>query len=90
MRAGTIPHRRGVWLCLSAGNAWVMPWSQCFVSVTTVFIRLSALLGPEQLAGGQYIGKSIRVVVMLDFLMIAYGVGFFVVAVLYALACEKM
>jgi hypothetical protein len=27
---------------------------------------------------------------MLDFLMIAYGVGFFVVAILYALACEKM
>jgi hypothetical protein len=27
---------------------------------------------------------------MLDFLMIAYGVGFFVVATLYALACEKM
>ena len=26
---------------------------------------------------------------MLDFLMIAYGVGFFAVAILYALACEK-
>jgi hypothetical protein len=31
-----------------------------------------------------------RVIVMLDFLMIAYGVGFFVAAVLYVLACEKM
>jgi hypothetical protein len=29
-------------------------------------------------------------VAMLDFLMIAYGVGFFVVAILYVLACEKM
>jgi len=27
---------------------------------------------------------------MLDFLMIAYGVGFFVIAILYSLACEKM
>jgi len=27
---------------------------------------------------------------MLDFLMIAYGVGFFVVAILYVLACERM
>jgi len=27
---------------------------------------------------------------MLDFLMIVYGVGFFVVAILYVLACEKM
>jgi len=27
---------------------------------------------------------------MLDFLMIVYGVGFFVIATLYALACEKM
>jgi hypothetical protein len=31
-----------------------------------------------------------RVVVMLDFLMIAGGVGFFVVAILYVIACEKM
>jgi hypothetical protein len=31
-----------------------------------------------------------RVIVMLDFLMIALGVGFFVAAVLYVLACEKM
>jgi hypothetical protein len=27
---------------------------------------------------------------MLDFLMIAYGVGFFVVAIFYVLACERM
>jgi len=27
---------------------------------------------------------------MLDFLMVAYGVGFFVLAILYVLACEKM
>jgi hypothetical protein len=31
-----------------------------------------------------------RVTVMFDFLMLAYGVGFFFVAVVYALACEKM
>jgi hypothetical protein len=30
------------------------------------------------------------VIAMLDFLMIAYGVGFFVAAILYVLACEKM
>lgn len=29
-------------------------------------------------------------VVMLDFLMILYGAGFFAVAILYGLACEKM
>jgi hypothetical protein len=28
--------------------------------------------------------------VRLDFLMIALGVGFFVIAILYVLACEKM
>jgi hypothetical protein len=27
---------------------------------------------------------------MLDFLMIVYGVGFFGIAILYGLACEKM
>jgi hypothetical protein len=27
---------------------------------------------------------------MLDFLMVAYGVGFFVAALLYVVACEKM
>jgi hypothetical protein len=32
----------------------------------------------------------LRVVVMLDFLMIAYGVGFFAAAILYVLACERM
>ena len=29
-------------------------------------------------------------VVMLDFLMLIYGVGFFAIAILYGLACEKM
>ena len=29
-------------------------------------------------------------VAMLDFLMIAYGVGFFVLSIFYVLACEKM
>jgi hypothetical protein len=32
----------------------------------------------------------IRMAAVLDFLMIAYGVGFFVIAILYVLACEKM
>jgi len=27
---------------------------------------------------------------MLDFLMIAYGVGFFAASILYVLACERM
>ncbi len=31
-----------------------------------------------------------EVIVMLDFLMVAYGVGFFAAAILYVLACEKM
>jgi hypothetical protein len=33
---------------------------------------------------------QLRVVAMLDFLMIAYGVGFFAVSILYVLACERM
>jgi hypothetical protein len=33
---------------------------------------------------------ALRTIAMLDFLMIAYGVVFFVVAILYVLACEKM
>jgi hypothetical protein len=31
-----------------------------------------------------------KVVVMFDFLMVAYGIGFFVLAILYVVACEKM
>jgi hypothetical protein len=34
--------------------------------------------------------RTCEVIAMLDFLMIAYGVGFFVVAILYVLACERM
>jgi hypothetical protein len=33
---------------------------------------------------------SCEVIAMLDFLMIAYGVGFFAAAILYVLACERM
>jgi hypothetical protein len=33
---------------------------------------------------------SLGGIIMLDFLMIAAGVGFFVVAILYVIACEKM
>jgi hypothetical protein len=31
-----------------------------------------------------------RLALMLDFLMVAYGVVFFAAAILYVLACEKM
>ena len=31
-----------------------------------------------------------EVIAMLDFLMIIYGVGFFIAAMLYVVACEKM
>jgi len=33
---------------------------------------------------------SLRVIAMLDVVMIAVGVGFFVASVLYVLACERM
>jgi hypothetical protein len=33
---------------------------------------------------------SLKVIAMLDFVMIALGVGFFVASVLYVLACERM
>jgi hypothetical protein len=35
-------------------------------------------------------GTHSWMIAMLDFLMIAYGVGFFAISVLYVLACEKM
>jgi hypothetical protein len=41
-------------------------------------------------SGGRHRSRLTRVVVMLDFWMIAVGVGFFVVAILYVVACEKM
>jgi hypothetical protein len=31
-----------------------------------------------------------EVIAMLDFLMIVFGVGFFAVAILYVIACERM
>ena len=31
-----------------------------------------------------------EVIIMLDFLMVAYGVGFFAATILYVLACERM
>jgi hypothetical protein len=37
-----------------------------------------------------HLSRFIRVVVMFDFLMIAYGAGFFGAAILYVVACEKM
>jgi hypothetical protein len=40
--------------------------------------------------GGATGRDLLRVIAMLDFLMIVYGVGFFVVAILYVLACERM
>jgi len=39
--------------------------------------------------GGRTCGFA-EVTVMLDFLMVAGGVGFFVIAILYVIACEKM
>ena len=41
-------------------------------------------------SGRSALAEVTKDLVMLDFLMIALGVGFFVAAVLYVLACEKM
>jgi hypothetical protein len=39
---------------------------------------------------GSSIAASPKVIVVLDFLMLVYGIGFFAVSILYVLACEKM
>jgi hypothetical protein len=44
----------------------------------------------EQTAANLHPDQTEKVIVMLDFLMIAAGVAFFVVAILYVIACEKM
>jgi hypothetical protein len=36
------------------------------------------------------VGPAAGFLPMLDFLMLVYGVGFFAVAILYVVACEKM
>jgi hypothetical protein len=57
---------------------------------------MAAAAGSPMVSGGGPTPRGLhpsqltRVVVMLDFLMIACGVGFFVVAILYVAACEKM
>ena len=39
---------------------------------------------------GSSIAASPKVIVVLDFLMLVYVIGFFAVSILYVLACEKM
>jgi hypothetical protein len=51
---------------------------------------LAAVFAVEPACRGPHCRNRTRVIVMLDFLMIAYGVGFFAAAVLYVVACEKM
>ena len=47
-------------------------------------------------AGGARIGcmplapNPVEVIAMLDFVLLAIGVGFFVASILYVLACERM
>ncbi len=58
--------------------------------LAAVFATLPAVFGAGCACRTPDCRNLTRVVVMLDFLMIAYGVGFFLAAVLYAIACEKM
>jgi hypothetical protein len=44
----------------------------------------------EQTRVGPHCREITRIIIMLDFLMVAGGVAFFGVAILYVLACEKM
>jgi hypothetical protein len=58
--------------------------------VSGCFAASGTVVGAGQERSGRYHPQHTKVIVMLDFLMIAYGVGFFVVAILYVVACEKM
>ena len=40
--------------------------------------------------GSPFLSIPLRVIAMLDVVLIAVGVGFFVASVLYVLACERM
>jgi hypothetical protein len=65
------------------------------VSAFWVGLGRAAASRPPASGAGQtpkvlHLSHFIRVVVMFDFLMIAYGAGFFVAAILYVVACEKM
>jgi hypothetical protein len=58
--------------------------------IATAPAAAATVSGADPVRPGQLSRQLTRVVDMLDFLMIAYGVGFFAVAILYVLACEKM
>ncbi len=58
--------------------------------VAAVVARSASLHRAAQAQKGRQRPQLTKVIVMLDFLMIAYGVGFFIVAILYVVACEKM
>jgi hypothetical protein len=40
--------------------------------------------------GSRFLSIPLRVIAMLDVVLIAVGVGFFVASILYVLACERM
>ena len=58
--------------------------------VTLWMVRCSRHFGIWAAAPAAPDRVSLEAITMLDFVMIALGVGFFVAAVLYVLACERM
>jgi ribosomal protein L37AE/L43A len=71
-------------------SAWICARCRWFDKLAAVFATLPAVFGAGCAYRTPHCRNLTRVVVMLDLLMIAYGVGFFVAALFYVVACEKM
>jgi hypothetical protein len=82
-------------MCRDAGTSGILTSVSAFTEVHPDSARISgasergcACVG--QLAAVAASLASLEVMTMLDFVMIATGVAFFVASVLYVLACERM
>ncbi len=53
-------------------------------------VRSNALAISGFVATAPFLSIPLRVIAMLDVVLIAVGVGFFVASILYVLACERM
>ena len=81
-----ILHRRIVKAVAERKTREQVPWTRYFGLVAAVVKISPTFWAPA----GPIMREVHKGSAMLDFLMIAYGVGFFVIAILYSLACEKM
>jgi hypothetical protein len=74
---------------LGSGN-WTRP-SRENARVRSNALAISGFVAAAPTSvGSRFLSIPLRVITMLDFVMIAIGVGFFVASILYVLACERM